>query len=82
MNELNELLGSTYPWAAQRAQDAINIQAAVTTNQITAAQAVEMLQDLIATDALNQEANDFATKTKLVNAITDIINVLSAVTSI
>lgn len=82
MNELNELLGSNYPWAAQRAQDALNIQKAVSANQISHAQAIELLNDLIDTDSLNKEANDFTTKTKLVNAITNLINVVSSLTSI
>lgn len=82
MNELQQLLGSTYPWAAQRAQDAINIKQALDAQQITKDQATQMLQDLIATDTLDAEANDFATKTKIVNAITDLINVISSASSI
>lgn len=82
MSSLTELFGSNYPWATQRAHDALNIQAAVKANQITVAQATEMLQNLIDIDALNKEANDFTIRTKLVNAITDLINVISSVTSI
>ncbi len=77
MSALTELLGSNYPWAAQRAQDALSIQTAVQANQITVAQATELLQDLIDTDALNKEANDFTTRTKLVNAVTDLITLIS-----
>jgi hypothetical protein len=82
MSALTELLGSNYPWAAQRAQDALNIQSALTANQISGAQAAEMLKDLIATDALNKEANDFTTRTKLVNAINDLITIAEGLTSI
>lgn len=82
MSGLNELLGSNYPWAAQRAQDALNIEAAVKANQITPAQAKELLQDLIDTDALNKEANDFTTRTKLVNAINNLITVIEGLSSI
>ena len=82
MSALDELLGSNYPWAAQRAQDALNIQTAVTAKQITSDQAKEMLQDLIDTDALNKEANDFTTRTKLVNAINDLITVVEGLSSI
>jgi len=82
MNELELLLGTNYPWAGQRAQDALNIQAAVKANQISVAQATEMLQDLINTDALDKEADNFTIRTKLVNAITNLISVLSVVSSI
>lgn len=82
MSALNELLGSNYPWAAQRAQDALNIQAAVTAKQIDPSQAKELLQNLIDTDALNKEANDFTTRTKLVNAINDLITVVEGLSSI
>lgn len=82
MNKLTELLGSNYPWATQRAHDALNIQAAVKANQITTAQATELLQNLIDTDALNKEANDLTTRTKLVDAITNLIHVISSISSI
>lgn len=82
MSALDELLGSNYPWAAQRAQDAINIQTAVNAKQILPDQAKELLQNLIDTDGLNKEANDFTTRTKLVNAITDLITIIEGLSSI
>lgn len=82
MSALDELVGSNYPWAAQRAQDAITIQAAVTAKQISLDQAKELLQNLIDTDALNKEANDFTTRTKLVNAINDLITIIEGLSSI
>lgn len=82
MNELNQLLNSGRPWAAERAQNALQIQQAVQANTMSKSEATELLQDLIATDALDKDADDFTTKTKLVNAINDLISVLTSVTSI
>ncbi|MDE1830433.1 MAG: hypothetical protein KGI25_08930 [Thaumarchaeota archaeon] len=82
MNELEQLLGCNYPWATNRAQQALQIKAAVEANQITKEQATELLQDLINTDQLDKEATDFSVKTQLVNAVTNLISILSNVTSI
>ncbi len=82
MNELEQLLNSNRPWAAQRAANALHINASFRSGQLSQSEAVELLQDLINTDALDKEADDFTTRTEIVNAITDLINVLSAVTSI
>lgn len=82
MNELAKLLQSGYDWAVHRAADAMNIHNAFITHTLTKEQAVELLNDILDTDELNKVATDFETKTKLVNAITDLINVISAVTSI
>ena len=82
MNELNSLLTCGYPWAANRAQEALQISSAVHAGQMSKSEATELLQDLINTDALDKEANDFTTKTNLVNAITDLISVVEGLSSI
>jgi polyhydroxyalkanoate synthesis regulator phasin len=79
MNELNSLLTCGYPWAQDRAQEALQISSAVHAGQMTKAEATELLQDLVNTDALDKLANDFATKTKLVNAINDLISVVESI---
>lgn len=82
MNDLNTLLSCGYPWAAARAQTALQIQSSVASGQLSKSEATELLNDLIATDKLDAEANDFATRTKLVNAVESLITVISDVTSI
>ena len=79
---LNDLLGSSNSWVAARAQDALEIQSDVATHSITSAQAVELLQDLIATDELNRLVSDFTTRTNLVNAVNEVISVVSALKSV
>lgn len=82
MNELTDLLHSNYDWAMHRAADALNINNAFLTGTLSKQQAIELLQDVINTDELDKVANDFTTRTKLVNAITQLISTLSDVTSI
>lgn len=82
MNELRQFLNSNYSWVAQRAQDALQIKAAAESKQITVEQAAELLNNLIDTDALDKEATDFTIRTKLVNAINNLISALSNITSL
>ncbi len=82
MDELHSLLSCGYPWAVSRAQTALEITSAVHGGQMSKSEATELLQDLINTDTLDKEANDFATRTNLVNAITALISVVEAATSL
>jgi hypothetical protein len=79
MDELNSLLSCGFPWAVSRAQTALEITSAVHGNQISKSEATELLQDLLNTDKLDKEANNFAIKTELVNAITALISVVEAI---
>lgn len=78
MDALNSLLTCGYPWAQDRAQQALAISSAASGGQISKSEATELLQDLIATDKLDKEANDFTVRTNLVNAITQLISVVTS----
>lgn len=82
MDELNALLSCGYPWAVTRAQTALEITSAVHGGQMSRDEATELLQDLVNTDTLDKEANDFSVRTKLVNAVTNLITLISNLTSI
>jgi hypothetical protein len=79
---LDDLIGSNHAWAKQRAATAMHINASFRSGDLSKDEATELLQDLIDTDALDKEANDFAVRTQLVNAITNLITVISNATSI
>jgi len=82
MDALNSLLTTGYPWAVNRAQAALHIQNAVQSGQMSKSEALELLQDIIATDKLDKEANNFTIKTELVNAVTALISVVTSIPTI
>jgi polyhydroxyalkanoate synthesis regulator phasin len=82
MSALSNLVGSNSPWAAQRAQNALDIQTAVQAGQMTKAEATELLNDLIAGDSLDKVADNFTIRTQLVNAIQDLITVVEGLSSL
>ena len=66
---LKELTLCGRPWAAERAQYALEIAAAVHEGAISMEEFQELMQDLIRTDKLDEEADDMETKAALVQAI-------------
>lgn len=82
MDELHSLLSCGYPWAVSRAQTALEITSAVHGGQMSKSEATELLQDLINTDRLDKEANDFVTKTNLVNAVNGLITLVEGLSSL
>lgn len=69
MASLQDLAGCSSPWAAKRAKLALDIQAQRNSGALSPAEAAELMEDLIATDQLNEEADDMAVKAALVSAI-------------
>lgn len=69
MTKLSELVGCGHGWAEERAQLAQDIIAQRNSGDITPAEARELLEDLIATDKLNEVADDMAIKAALISAI-------------
>lgn len=76
MQQLQALLGCGHEWAEQRAQMALQLTEAYTTEQISADEYKELLQDLIRTDTLDTEANDMAVKTALVTGVYALLQVV------
>lgn len=69
MSDIYKLAQSDKPWAAQRAQMALELQAQHARGDITNDEYKELLEDLVRTDVLDAEADDMHTKTMLVYAV-------------
>jgi hypothetical protein len=75
MQELLHCVTSGKGWAAERAQVALQIAEALQSNQISQVEAKELLEDLIRTDKLDEEADDLQLKSLLVTGIYGILQV-------
>ena len=71
---LTELMSSGHTWAAERAQYALEVQAAVGAGQLSPSEAKEILQDLISTDKLQEGAANQQAVAALVFGVTQIIS--------
>lgn len=66
---LQEIAMTDKPWAAERAQYALEIAGAVHAGAISMSEFQELMQDLVRMDKLDEEADDMALKTALVQAV-------------
>ena len=73
-NILHEVMTSGQPWAAERAQMALQVHEAVGAGQLSASEAKEILQDLINTEKLEQEAADQQLRAALVFGVTQLLS--------
>lgn len=71
-NVLHEVMQSGQPWAAERAQMALQIAEAVQTGQMSQDEARELLADLVNTDKLNADATDQQLRAALVFGVTQL----------
>lgn len=69
MQDLYTIANSDKPWAAQRAQYAIQLYEAFQTGQVSADEYKALLEDLVRTDKLDAEADDVQLKTMLVQSV-------------
>ena len=74
MSALAELMNSGNQWAAERAQYALEVHAAVGAGQLSPSEAKEILQDLISTDKLEEAAADQQARAALVFGVTQLIS--------
>jgi polyhydroxyalkanoate synthesis regulator phasin len=74
MSALAELMNSGNTWAAERAQYALQVHEAVGAGQLSASEAKEILQDLISTDKLEEEAADQQARAALVFGVTQLLS--------
>ena len=74
MSALAELMNSGNTWAAERAQYALEVHAAVGAGQLSPSEAKEILQDLISTDKLEEAAADQQARAALVFGVTQLIS--------
>jgi polyhydroxyalkanoate synthesis regulator phasin len=71
---LSELMSSGHPWAAERAQYALQVHEAVGAGQLSPSEAKEILQDLISTEKLQEAAADQQATAALVFGVTQLIS--------
>lgn len=67
--QLREITLSNEPWAAQRAQYALQICQAVNAGEMSADEAQELLRDLVRMDRLDSESSNIQLKTALISAV-------------
>ena len=73
-NVLTEVMNSGQPWAAERAQYAMQVHEAVGAGQLSPSEAKEILQDLISTDKLQEAAADQQAVAALVFGVQQLIS--------
>jgi hypothetical protein len=76
MEELQALLESNRPWAAQRAAMAMHLAESYNRGDVSASECRELLQDLIRTDTLDKEADDMETKALLVAGVYGLLQII------
>jgi hypothetical protein len=69
IEQLQALAQCGRPWAAQRAEMALQMCAAVQNGQLSESEFKELMADLVRMDRLDSEADDLETKTMLVTAV-------------
>jgi polyhydroxyalkanoate synthesis regulator phasin len=74
MSVLTEVMNSGQPWAAERAQYALQVHEAVGAGQLSASEAKEILQDLISTEKLEEAAADQQAVAALVFGVQQLIS--------
>lgn len=73
-NVLHEVINSGQPWAAERAQYALQIAEALQNNQISQDEARALLEDLIATEKLEADGADLQLRAALVFGVTQVLS--------
>jgi hypothetical protein len=74
MSVLNDVINSGHPWAAERAQYALQVHEAVGAGQLSPSEAKEILADLISTDKLQEAAADQQAIAALVFGVQQLIS--------
>lgn len=69
IEQLQWLAGCGRPWAEERAKYALEITGLVQSGQISESEYQELMQDLIRSDRLEEEADDLEIKNYLVSCV-------------
>jgi len=75
-DELKSLVGCGKSWAEERAQMAVEFTEQFEAGDLSADEYKELMEDLIRTDVLDEEADDMAVKTALVGAVKGVLAVV------
>ena len=73
-NVLHEVINSGQPWAAERAQYALQIAEALQNGQVSQDEARALLEDLIATEKLEAAGADLQLRAALVFGVTQVLS--------
>ena len=73
-NVLHEVINSGQPWAAERAQYALQIAEALQTGGISQSEARALLEDLVNTEKLEAEGADLQLRAALVFGVTQVLS--------
>lgn len=73
-NALHEVINSGQPWAAERAQMALQIAEALQNNQIHPDEARALLEDLVNTEKLEADGADIQLRAALVFGVTQVLS--------
>jgi hypothetical protein len=76
MSVLVEVMNSGQPWAAERAQMALQVAEALQNGQIHPDEAKAILADLINTDKLEADGADLQLRAALVFGVTQVISMI------
>ena len=76
MSQLAELMGCNHGWAAERARIALQVEEEYLTGQLSKSEYKEILEDLVNTDRLDEEATDIEVKAVLVAGIYGLLQVI------
>lgn len=73
-NVLHEVINSGHPWAAERAQMALQIAEALQNKQIDPDEARALLEDLVNTEKLQADGADIQLRAALVFGVTQVLS--------
>jgi hypothetical protein len=73
-NVLHEVINSGQPWAAERAQMALQIAEALQNSQISQDEARALLEDLVNTEKLEADGADLQLRAALVFGVTQVLS--------
>ena len=73
-NILHDVINAGQPWATDRAMMALQVQEALQQGQMSPEEAKEILNDLVNTEKLDEEAADMQLRAALVFGITQIVS--------
>jgi len=76
MNELNQLANCNRPWAAERAKYALQLANAIQSGQVSKEEGLALLEDLVRTDVLDNEADNAEMRAMLVAGVTQLASFL------
>lgn len=69
MSDILDLINSNVDWVSKRAKLVKEVGDNLTSGKITKDEATELMQNIMDTDLLNEEANDIKLKTELIEAV-------------